>query len=155
MSSRASLPVSTCLTASYRSRSWYGMVKRIIFMDSRSRAKWSARRKPAARPSRVASTAEEWAQGVAFREVAAGVRVRDYSVSVLAVGRAPVPVVATLHNAAPSGALTGAVYALIEGQRLGFSNTAVVMGVLMALGATALTNVPFPGAMPSLIKRPA
>ena len=39
MSSRSSLPATTVRTASKRSSSVYGTVKRIIFMDSRSRAK--------------------------------------------------------------------------------------------------------------------
>ena len=47
--------------------------------------------------------------------------------AVLAVGRGPVPVVATLHNAAPSGAVTGAVYAALE--RVVALRSALVLGV--------------------------
>ena len=49
------------------------------------------------------------------------------AVAVLAVGRGPVPVVATLHNAAPCGALTGAVYAALE--RVVALRSALVLGV--------------------------
>jgi hypothetical protein len=52
MSSRSSLPATTLRTASNRSSSLYGTLKRIIFMDSRRRVKWSARRKPYISPSR-------------------------------------------------------------------------------------------------------
>ena len=45
MSSRKALPVSVALTAACRSASLYGTVKRIIFIDSRNRAKCSSRRK--------------------------------------------------------------------------------------------------------------
>ena len=52
---------------------------------------------------------------------------RAAAVAVLAVGRGPVPVVATLHNAAPSGALTGAVYAVLE--RVVALRSTLVLGV--------------------------
>ena len=52
---------------------------------------------------------------------------RAAAVAVLAAGRGSVPVVATLHNAAPSGALTGAVYAALE--RVVALRSALVLGV--------------------------
>ena len=45
----------------------------------------------------------------------------------LACARTPVPLVATLHNAAPSGALTGAAYAVLE--RVVARGSALVLGV--------------------------
>lgn len=52
---------------------------------------------------------------------------RAAALSVLATARLGVPVVATLHNAAPSGALTGAVYAGLE--RVVARGSALVLGV--------------------------
>ena len=52
---------------------------------------------------------------------------RAAAVAVLAVGRGAVPVVATLHNAAPTGALTGAVYAALE--RVVALRSTLVLGV--------------------------
>ncbi|GAA4413716.1 glycosyltransferase [Fodinibacter luteus] len=52
---------------------------------------------------------------------------RAASLAVLAAARTPVPVVATLHNAAPSGALTAAVYAGLE--RVVARGSALVLGV--------------------------
>lgn len=52
---------------------------------------------------------------------------RAAALCVLAAGRRPVPVVATLHNAAPSGALTRAVYAALE--RVVALRAALVLGV--------------------------
>jgi glycosyltransferase involved in cell wall biosynthesis len=52
---------------------------------------------------------------------------RVAALAVLATARAGPPVVATLHNAAPSGALTGAVYAGLE--RVVARGSALVLGV--------------------------
>jgi glycosyltransferase involved in cell wall biosynthesis len=52
---------------------------------------------------------------------------RAAALAVLATGRGGVPVVATLHNAAPSGALTGVVYAALE--RVVARGSALVLGV--------------------------
>ncbi len=76
---------------------------------------------------------------------------RAAALAVLATARNGPPVVATLHNAAPSGALTGAVYAVLE--RVVARGSALVLGVsadlvdrMRALGArrTGLAVVPAP-----------
>lgn len=76
---------------------------------------------------------------------------RVAALAVLATGRTGTPVVATLHNAAPSGALLGVVYAGLE--RVVARGSALVLGVsadlverMRALGAarTGLAVVPAP-----------
>lgn len=78
-------------------------------------------------PARDARAVRDLARVVARADVVHAHGLRAAGVAVLAVGRAPVPVVATLHNGAPSGALTGAVYAALE--RLVARRSALVLGV--------------------------
>jgi glycosyltransferase involved in cell wall biosynthesis len=81
---------------------------------------------------------------------------RAAALSVLAVGRRPVPVVATLHNAAPGGRVTGTVYAGLE--RVVARGADLVLGVsadlvdrMQRLGArrTGLAVVPAPPPRPA------
>jgi len=78
-------------------------------------------------PARDARAVRELGRLVPGADVVHAHGLRAAALAVLAVGRAPVPVVATLHNAAPSGALTGAVYAALE--RVVALRSALVLGV--------------------------
>ena len=78
-------------------------------------------------PARDARAVRELGSLVEGADVVHAHGLRAAAVAVLAVGRARVPVVATLHNAAPSGALTGAVYAALE--RVVALRSALVLGV--------------------------
>ena len=78
-------------------------------------------------PARDARAVRDLGRLVGGADVVHAHGLRAAAVAVLAVGRAPVPVVATLHNAAPSGALTGAVYAALE--RVVALRSALVLGV--------------------------
>ena len=85
---------------------------------------------------------------------------RAAALAVLAVGRGGPPVVSTLHNAAPTGTVTGKVYAVLE--RLVARGSALVLGVsadlverMRLLGArrTGLAVVPAPPAREALRER--
>ncbi len=78
-------------------------------------------------PARDARAVRDLGRLVGGADVVHAHGLRAAAVAVLAVGRASVPVVATLHNAAPSGALTGAVYAALE--RVVALRSALVLGV--------------------------
>jgi len=78
-------------------------------------------------PSRDARAVRALGKLVGGADVVHAHGLRAAAVAVLAVGRAPVPVVATLHNAPPSGALNGAVYAALE--RVVALRSALVLGV--------------------------
>jgi glycosyltransferase involved in cell wall biosynthesis len=78
-------------------------------------------------PAGDARAVRELSRLVGAAEVVHAHGLRAAAVAVLAAGRGPVPVVATLHNAAPSGRLTGAVYAALE--RVVALRSALVLGV--------------------------
>jgi glycosyltransferase involved in cell wall biosynthesis len=78
-------------------------------------------------PARDARAVRDLGRLVGGADVVHAHGLRAAAVAVLAVGRAPVPVVATLHNAAPAGALTGAVYSALE--RVVALRSALVLGV--------------------------
>lgn len=78
-------------------------------------------------PARDARAVRELGRLARGADVVHAHGLRAAAVAVLAAGRGGVPVVATLHNAAPSGALTGAVYAALE--RVVALRSAVVLGV--------------------------
>lgn len=78
-------------------------------------------------PARDARAVRDLRRLVGGADVVHAHGLRAGAVAVLAVGRAGVPVVATLHNAAPSGAVTGAVYAALE--RVVALRSALVLGV--------------------------
>jgi glycosyltransferase involved in cell wall biosynthesis len=78
-------------------------------------------------PARDARAVRDLGRLVVGADVVHAHGLRAAAVAVLAVGRTPVPVVATLHNAAPSGALTGAVYGALE--RVVALRAALVLGV--------------------------
>jgi glycosyltransferase involved in cell wall biosynthesis len=78
-------------------------------------------------PARDARAVRELGRVVDGADVVHAHGLRAAAVAVLAVGRTGVPVVSTLHNAAPSGALTGAVYAALE--RVVALRSTLVLGV--------------------------
>ncbi len=78
-------------------------------------------------PARDARAVRELGRLVGGADVVHAHGLRAAAVAVLAAGRGPVPVIATLHNAAPAGALTGAVYAALE--RVVALRSALVLGV--------------------------
>ncbi|MFQ6173237.1 glycosyltransferase family 4 protein [Oryzobacter sp. R7] len=102
-------------------------------------------------PARDARAVRALAALAAGADVVHAHGLRVAALAVLATGRGGPPVVSTLHNAAPSGALLGVVYAGLE--RVVARGSALVLGVsadlverMRALGArrTALAVVPAP-----------
>ncbi|PKW28315.1 glycosyltransferase family 4 protein [Phycicoccus duodecadis] len=102
-------------------------------------------------PRRDARAIRDLVPLVAGADVVHAHGLRAGAVAVLAAARSRTPVVTTLHNAAPTGLLTGAVYAGLE--RVVARGSRVVLGVsadlvqrMEALGAahTALAVVPAP-----------
>lgn len=102
-------------------------------------------------PVRDARAVRELAALAAGADVVHAHGLRAGALAVLATARSGTPVVTTLHNAAPSGLLTGVVYAGLE--RVVARGSRVVLGVsadlvqrMDALGAphTALAVVPAP-----------
>jgi glycosyltransferase involved in cell wall biosynthesis len=78
-------------------------------------------------PTRDARAVRELATLAARADLVHAHGLRAAALAVLATRRARTPVVATLHNAAPAGALTGAVYAALE--RVVARGSALVLGV--------------------------
>ncbi|MEO6790496.1 MAG: glycosyltransferase family 4 protein [Ornithinibacter sp.] len=78
-------------------------------------------------PARDAIAVRDLRRLVAGADVVHAHGLRAAALAVLAAGRSHTPVLATLHNAAPAGALTGAVYAALE--RVVALRAALVLGV--------------------------
>ncbi len=102
-------------------------------------------------PARDARAVRDLARLVAGADVVHAHGLRVAALAVLATVRSGPPVVSTLHNAAPTSALTGAVYAVLE--RVVARGSALVLGVsadlverMTSLGArrAALAVVPAP-----------
>ncbi|WP_392541875.1 glycosyltransferase family 4 protein [Oryzobacter telluris] len=102
-------------------------------------------------PARDARAVRDLSRLVTGADVVHAHGLRVAALAVLATARSGPPVVSTLHNAAPTSALTGAVYAVLE--RIVARGSTLVLGVsadlverMAALGArrTALAVVPAP-----------